>query len=207
MKKEYHDRLIVISSLIEQKKYTLNIGSKDMKLGDINADIDPSCQPDVTCDVRKMPFESGKFEQVIFTDVIEHLPKGSEMKALNEINRVLKYKGTLILSTPNNRFLFNITDPVFYMGHRHYKKEVIEKLLKDTGFEIEKIFTVGNFWSAIGSLWYCFITYPLKKVFNLPFRYSPNFLQSLIDKGYKIHSDKGYTIFVKALKSKRIGNL
>ncbi len=200
MPEKYNDRLIVISNLLEEGKYTLNIGSKDVKLGDINADVDSSCSPDVVADARDMPFESAKFEQVIFTDVIEHLPKGEELKALGEIHRVLKDGGILILSTPNSKFLFNITDLAFYLGHRHYKKEVIERLITKAGFEIEKIFTAGNFWSAIGSLWYGFIIYPLKKIFILSLPYNPRFLQSLVNKGYRYNSDKGYTIFVKAIK-------
>lgn len=58
---------------------------------------------------KKIPFQDNFFDLVLANEIIEHLldPDGF----LKEINRVLKQKGTLILSTPNlsswfNRMLF-----------------------------------------------------------------------------------------------------
>jgi SAM-dependent methyltransferase len=55
-----------------------------------------------SCDIESepLPFDSGTLDAVVFTEVIEHLWH-DPLLALSEINRVLKPKGTLILSTPN----------------------------------------------------------------------------------------------------------
>ncbi len=46
------------------------------------------------------PFPDNEFEQVILTEVIEHLWRNPS-RAIHEINRVLKPNGTLLLTTPN----------------------------------------------------------------------------------------------------------
>lgn len=62
-------------------------------------DVDANVKPDLVADVLDLPFEEKTFNLVYFTDVIEHLPKNTELKALAEIRRVLKNGGMLILST------------------------------------------------------------------------------------------------------------
>ena len=58
--------------------------------------------PVAPCDIESepLPFDSASLDAVIFTEVIEHLWH-DPLFALGEINRVLKPRGTLILSTPN----------------------------------------------------------------------------------------------------------
>lgn len=55
-----------------------------------------------------LPFLSGEFQQVYFCDVIEHLPMGCVGTVLDEIHRVLRPEGILILSTPNLNRLSNL---------------------------------------------------------------------------------------------------
>lgn len=54
------------------------------------------------CDIEKenLPFQDGSFDLVFFTDVIEHLHNPPQ-KPLEEIRRVLKVGGLLVLTTPN----------------------------------------------------------------------------------------------------------
>lgn len=179
---------------------SLNIGCKETRLGDINVDVDANVKPDLVADVLDLPFKEKTFNLVYFTDVIKHLPKNTELKALAEIHRVLKNGGMLILSTPNDRLLYTYLDPAKYVtGHRHYKVETIQEFVEKSGFEIEKIFTAGGNWEVINILWYCFITYPLKKIgINLPI---PEFLLKMSDVEHnQIRENGGYTIFVKAKK-------
>jgi SAM-dependent methyltransferase len=48
-----------------------------------------------------LPFTGGSFDMVFCCDVIEHLPAVIVQKSLNEIRRVTKKNGYLVLSTPN----------------------------------------------------------------------------------------------------------
>lgn len=50
-------------------------------------------------DARNLPFQDGRFDFVICSEVIEHIPQNE--KVISEIKRVLKNSGILILTTPN----------------------------------------------------------------------------------------------------------
>src|SRR4030043_1608594 len=52
----------------------------------------------VSGDVYNLPFESDSFEYIILSEVLEHLDKPEN--ALREIYRVLKSKGSLVISVP-----------------------------------------------------------------------------------------------------------
>jgi len=70
----------------------------------------------IRMDAHNIPFPDEFFDCVIVTAVLEHLV--APYKALEEINRVLKQSGTLILVVPNNMGFRNI------IGHllRRYKQ-------------------------------------------------------------------------------------
>lgn len=53
---------------------------------------------DVRCDARMLPFETGAFDQVLCTEVLEHVPDPDGVLA--EICRVLAAGGALVLTTP-----------------------------------------------------------------------------------------------------------
>lgn len=104
-------------------------------------------------DALKLPVKDNYADMVTLFDVIEHVPKNTENVALFEVNRVLKSKGLLFLSTPNSNLFMNLLDPAFYFGHRHYKLEKLEKLLKDNGFKILKSTIKGGYWFSIYLIW------------------------------------------------------
>ena len=206
-RQDFRARLKVIDSLIDRKKFSLNVGSKEVHFGNnaINIDIDPRFRPNIIVDAIYLPFRSEIYQQILFTDVLEHLTKGTESRAVREIHRVLRYKGELILTTPHNKKMFLLLDPAFYLiGHRHYTLREIRKLLEACGFKIIKIFTSGFFWACINVLWYIFVTYPVKKILGYSLPYAPPTLMSLEDKEYKKIGENGYTIFIKALKQNAI---
>ncbi|MEM3365319.1 MAG: class I SAM-dependent methyltransferase [Candidatus Bathyarchaeia archaeon] len=71
-------------------------------------------------DNEPLPFEKECFDAVVFTEVIEHLNPWRINSVLQEIKRVLKPYGMLILSTPNlaaleNR-LFLLIGGIRYLG-------------------------------------------------------------------------------------------
>ncbi len=60
----------------------------------------------------QLPFKNNSFDLIIIQDVIEHLTGTNYFYA--EINRILKPKGVIYLSTPNKLSVFNfISDPHF----------------------------------------------------------------------------------------------
>jgi len=130
----------------------------------INIDIDPSCRPDIIASATHLPFRACAFDLVFFTEVIEHLPKGEEVRALKEIERVLKKYGKVIFSCPNNVRLFTFLDPAYWIiGHRHYTFDQIKKFFNEAKLKVLVIYTAGSIWTCLSNLWYCLFIYPFKK--------------------------------------------
>jgi len=95
----------------------------------------------VNFDVMNFPNQipKGKFDFVIFTEVIEHLRDDS--KALAVINKLLNNNGLMLLSTPSsNAPLHRIGLTKNFdqrVGHlRRYKLEELEALCIENGFKI-----------------------------------------------------------------------
>ena len=101
------------------------------------------------------PFSDQRFDLIIFTDVIEHLPR-SPKKLLNEFNRILKPNGYLIVSTPNVSNLKHRIEMIFgrhfyfpieswfnsddFVGHfREYTSKELRYIIENSNFEIRKI--------------------------------------------------------------------
>lgn len=110
---------------------------------------------------EKIPFKKEIFDCVIYSDVIEHV--NDDLKTLQEIYRVMKPGGKLILTTPHYG-LFHFLDPLnysYYLSlltkkkpnkpfHRHYSFNNLNKLLKKAGFsKIEKVHRGGLIISPI----------------------------------------------------------
>ncbi len=96
------------------------------------------------CDVDKdrFPFLDETFDVVLSTEVVEHLYKPEH--ALNEINRVMKANGILILSTVNflrasNRVKVMLGKPTTFHGVKEYTLEELKKLLKNTNFLVKRV--------------------------------------------------------------------
>lgn len=71
----------------------------------IGVDIDKKKNADVVASIYQLPFKEEKFDNILCIEVLEHLyfPE----KAIKQMQRVLKRKGILILTT---RFLFPLHD-------------------------------------------------------------------------------------------------
>lgn len=112
--------------------------------------------------VLELPFKSKSFDKVIMTEVAEHLP--DDLKGLQEIYRVLKPGGILVLTVPNHNYPF-LWDPVnkilekttqkhirsgFWAGiwNQHirlYYPEEITKLIKKAGFKVKLVENVTHY--------------------------------------------------------------
>jgi ubiquinone/menaquinone biosynthesis C-methylase UbiE len=96
-----------------------------------------------------LPFPDKNFDVVTFWAVIEHIPIGYELASILEMKRVLKPGGYLFLTTMNKSLFSDLLDPAYWLvGHRHYKKENLIKMLSDAGFKVEDVRIHGSFLSS-----------------------------------------------------------
>lgn len=78
------------------------------------------------CGVEKTPFDAQFFDAVILNDVLEHVV--DERQTLNEMFRILKPDGRLIITTPH-RGLFSFMDTDNYTYHLRTKASWLYRLL------------------------------------------------------------------------------
>jgi 2-polyprenyl-3-methyl-5-hydroxy-6-metoxy-1,4-benzoquinol methylase len=113
---------------------------------------------------EKLDFTKNSFDVVSIFDVIEHVPRGIELKVFTEINRVLKKGGFLLISTPYASLISILTDPAWYFGHRHYSAEKITNFLKEAGFEVLNVAVYGGFWEIVSMI----VLYVTKWILKMP---------------------------------------
>lgn len=115
----------------------------------------------ILADASKISFPNNSFNKIVMSEVIEHV--NDEKAVLKEIFRVLEKGGILTLTTCNIDYPF-FWDPVnwslqhifkthiksgFWAGiwnqhTRLYKKDQVEKLIKNAGFKIEQSESLTN---------------------------------------------------------------
>lgn len=100
-----------------------------------------------------LPFKDQSFDTVVCWEVLEHIPKDTENIMFSEVDRVLKKRGMFYLSTQFDSIFAKILDPAWwFMGHRHYSKERLEKYGEDNGFEVSKVWIRGGWYSLLLNL-------------------------------------------------------
>ena len=153
----------------------------------------------VETNILKNNMPKSSADIVAFFDAIEHIPKGTERKALEKIYNILKSNGQVVISTPLNNFT-KYLDPAWYFGHRHYTKEQIVEFLVDVGFEVEKIYTCGGFYEMISML----LFYPFKHILNMEIPFKKFFDKKRLEEYQK---SNGYvTLFVIGRKNKSLAS-
>ena len=80
----------------------------------------------VVADAGRLPFRAGSFNQIICSEVLEHLPE--DRPALSEITSVLKQGGFLILTFPHRRLFFAVDDRFVNHFRRYELNEMTQKL-------------------------------------------------------------------------------
>jgi SAM-dependent methyltransferase len=89
-------------------------------------------EQDYVCDLATIPVEDARFDHVVLTQVLEHIPEPREVLA--ELHRVLKPGGTLWL-----------TAPLFYAEHEkpydfyRYTQFGLRHLLERAGFSVSEV--------------------------------------------------------------------
>jgi SAM-dependent methyltransferase len=86
----------------------------------------------VAADATRLPFKEHAFSHAIASEVLEHLPEDQE--AFQELSRVVKPGGKLVVTFPHRKFYFSIDD-TFVKHFRRYELSEMEERLKEVGFE------------------------------------------------------------------------
>lgn len=102
------------------------------------------------CDIHSIPVEPNRFDVVVCTQVLEHLP--DPLTAIQELSRILKPGGELFLTT-------NLLFPIHGAPYDFFRftNFGLEYLCKESGFSKIKIVARGGFFS------FC-----AKVIFDLP---------------------------------------
>jgi SAM-dependent methyltransferase len=100
---------------------------------------------DVYYDGHCIPFENEYFDSVFSSEVLEHVFNLSEI--LQEINRVMKQGGNLLLTVP-----FSWDEHEIPNDFGRYTSYGIKYILEQHGFEIDRIRKIGHFNEVIGQL-------------------------------------------------------
>ena len=90
----------------------------------------------INIDIFDNTFEDNSFDIITFLDVMEHIE--DENKFLQEVKRLIKYNGTIIITVPAYQWLFSNSD-IFYGHYRRYNSKTLRKVLEDNGLEIQKL--------------------------------------------------------------------
>src|SRR5262249_12816630 len=102
--------------------------------------------------VFSLPFADATFDGAVMFEVIEHVPRREEIKALRELRRVLKPGAWLVLSTPYGHPVSMALDPGWYFGHRHYTRDRIISLMAGAGFRATDAIVRGGLWELGGNI-------------------------------------------------------
>ena len=86
----------------------------------------------VVADGMHLPFKSDAFSHTISSEVLEHLQ--DDQSALNEMSRVMRTKGHLIVTFPHRKFYFT-NDDRFVEHYRRYELDDMIKRLTLAGFK------------------------------------------------------------------------
>jgi len=147
LQKRYSEALRIINELHLKEVLDVgcNVGNGYAFLGAIGVDIDYELLIKakrlkrlevIRCDAQHLPFKSMTFDIITCFEVIEHVDRPRQL--LNEVFRVLKSEGSILLTTPNKNFL-KIARPLVRKKKPNYHVEEynsgqLKKIVLDSGF-------------------------------------------------------------------------
>jgi SAM-dependent methyltransferase len=95
------------------------------------------------CSLESIPVEDGRFDFIVFNQVMEHLPDPKSVLA--ELNRVLKPTGKMIYSGP---FFFEEHEQPY--DFYRYTQFGLRELFSATGFSIERLDWLEGYFGTAG---------------------------------------------------------
>jgi SAM-dependent methyltransferase len=110
----------------------------------VTCDLNPGPGVDVVADISKMPFEDGRFDLVLCTQVLEHVKKPATV--ISEVFRVTKPGGAAIFTAPQSSPLHNLPWNFF-----NYTNLGLRLLLEEAGFEVEVEKAQGGYFALLAA--------------------------------------------------------
>ncbi|HLG18014.1 MAG TPA: class I SAM-dependent methyltransferase [Blastocatellia bacterium] len=86
--------------------------------------------------VESLSFASSSFDVITALDVLEHID--NDLAALEELRRIMKDRGLLVITVPAYGFLWSEHDEALHHRRRYAASELRNKLTR-AGFEVERI--------------------------------------------------------------------
>ena len=86
--------------------------------------------------VETLPFNSASFDIITALDMLEHID--DDLRAMEELRRILKHDGLLIITVPAYGFLWSEHDEALHHRRRYAASELRNKLTR-AGFDVERI--------------------------------------------------------------------
>lgn len=181
-----------VSELLSTGLPGINVGCGHATYSNkINVDVSrEKADPEVLASALFLPFRDGCCQEIFFTEVLEHVPAGSEIQALKELRRILQDQGQIVFSTPNKTWLAILLDPmVLLIRHRHYSITELKSFAEKASLFVLKVFTSGKLPMGNVTLAYAFNWLFLKREYR--------FFSSLCSKAFReTLGEKGSTVFM-----------
>jgi SAM-dependent methyltransferase len=98
-----------------------------------------------------LPFADESVDLIICSEVLEHIPKGTESSFYVELGRVLKVGGEILVTTPKRTVRSCLGDPAWIFGHRHYNSNDLREFASAACLNVKLIETRGG-WAELCSM-------------------------------------------------------
>jgi SAM-dependent methyltransferase len=102
--------------------------------------------------VERLPFADASFDLVLSNDVLCHLGVANDVKAVQELARVLRPGGVLFLQLPAYEWLRSHHDDAVHTGHRYTTKEV-RRLLAAGGLRARRVTHANSLLLLLAAAW------------------------------------------------------
>lgn len=118
---------------------------------------------------KSLPFSDNEFEVVFCAHVLEHVD--SPIKLLQEISRILKEDGSLIIGLPTEISLARLFNDHYFKSHRGHMYSFtisnMKRLLEHAGFTMEKVIIDINWVYKLKLWWLLWLVQKMPPIFSI----------------------------------------
>ena len=168
---KYYKRIDAMILQSTQEGIKLNLGcGTDYRKGWVNCDIHRDSKYDMYVDLtEKLPFKTNYANKILLNVVLEHLPNHLEL--LNEMKRVLKPGGKLIMIIPHFTCCYYHADQTHQRAYSYMaiKNFCSTKFVNGLDFKENKI----RLMFSKNMLWWDYIIEPIANYFPNLYEYTP----------------------------------